>query len=162
MGGQVIMFKKNDSKKIKIMFVDETNDLQSQIAEFFLHEFYSDMYEEYSAGPKMDYIDCELISVMYQEGYDIRSERSKDFRDKTIPGKLDYIVFLEGTTYDRIKDVIPWDSPQILMDFGRKSNFVGVTDDAELAESYTKLINNVKDWIKETFKDPATLDSMVI
>ena len=156
------MLKKKDSRKIKIMFVDETNDLQSQIAEFFLHEFYSDTYEEYSAGPKQDCIDCELVSVMYQEGYDIRQERSKDFRDNTLPGKPDYIVFLEKATYDRIKDVIPWDAPQILMDFGRRSNFEGATDDAELAECYIKLIDRIKNWVKETFKDPATLDSRIV
>ena len=162
MGGSVTMFRKKNSRKIKIMFVDEMNDLQSQIAEFFLHEFYRDTYEEHSAGPKQDCIDCELVSVMYQEGYDIRPERSKDFKAKTLPGKLDYIVFLEKATYDRIKDIIPWDAPQILMDFGRRSNFDGVTDDAELAECYVRLINSVKDWVKDTFKDPATLDSKIV
>ena len=113
------MFRKSkDSEKVKILLVDEYNDLQSQVAEYFIREMYGDIYDVHSAGPKFDCMNCELISVMYQLGYDIRSRRSKDFRDKKIPGKLDYIVFVEKATYDRIKDVIPWDAPQILQDFG--------------------------------------------
>jgi arsenate reductase len=137
------------------------NDLQSQIAEYFLNEMYGDTYEVCSAGPKFDYIDCELISVMYQEGYDIRAGRAKDFREKKIPAKLDYIVFLEKATYDRIKEVIPWDAPQILFDFGRKNNFEAATDDAELAECYKELIEKVRVWVQDTFKDPEKLESMV-
>lgn len=155
------MLGKKASGKVKVMFVDEMNDLQSQIAQYFLNEMYGDMYEAYSAGPKWDCIDCELISAMYQEGYDIRAETAKDFRQKKLPGKLDYIVFLEKATYDRIKDVIPWDAPQILSDFGRKSDF-DATDDCELFECYKKLIEKVRVWVQETFRDPAALGSLVI
>lgn len=157
------MFKKSKSgEKVKILLVDELNDLQSQVAEYFINEMYGDMYDVHSAGPKFDYIDCELISVMYQVGYDIRSWRAKDFREKAIPSKLDYIVFLEKATYDRIKDVIPWNAPHILKDFGRKDNFSEATDDAELAECYKAFIESVRVWVKETFADPENLKSMVI
>ncbi len=154
--------RKKDTQKIKIMFVDEMNDLQSQIAEYFVKEMYGDLYDVHSAGPKWDCIDCELISVMYQNGYDIRPWRAKDFKDKKLPDPLDYIVFLEQATYDRIKDIIPWDAPQILKDFGRKENFESATDDLELYNCYLDLINKVKDWVEETFKDPSKLESMVI
>lgn len=156
------MFKKKSMVKTKILLVDEMNDLQSQIAEYFVLEMYGDMYDVHSAGPKFDYIDCELISVMKQVGYDIRSWRSKDFREKKIPGKLDYIIFLEKATYDRITTVIPWDAPQIMVDFGRKENFENATDDAELAECYKELIEKVRVWVEETFADPENLKSMVI
>lgn len=154
--------RKKDSKKIKLLIVDEMNDLQSQIAEYFIREMYGEIYDVHSAGPKFDCIDCELVSVMYQEGYEIRAERAKDFRDKKIPKKLDYIVFVEQKTYDRIKEVIPWDAPQIVYDFGRKKGFEVATDDAELAECYKKLIEEVRVWVQETFKDPENLKSLVV
>lgn len=157
------MFKKDKAKaKTKILLVDEMNDLQSQIAEYFILEMYGNLYDVHSAGPRFDYIDCELISVMYQLGYDIRSWRAKDFRDKKIPGKLDYIVFLEKATYDRIKDVIPWEAPQIMYDFGRKNNFEEATDDLELYECYKEFIEKVRVWVEETFADPEKLKSMVL
>ena len=144
------------------MFVDELNDLQSQIAEYFVKEMYPDLYEVHSAGPRWDCIDCELISVMYQQGYDIRRWAAKDFRNKKLAQKLEYVVFLEKATYDRIKDVIPWDAKQILKDFGRKENFETATDDQELYECYSRLIESVKNWVEETFKDPANLETLVV
>ena len=154
--------KSKTGAKKKIMFVDEYNDLQSQIAEYFVKEMYGDMYDVHSAGPKFDCVNCELISVMYQLGYDIRAERSKDFTYKKIPSKLDYIIFVEKKTYDRIKDVIPWEAPQIMEDFGRKNNFEEATDDSELYECYKSLVEKVREWVETTFADPETLKSEVI
>ena len=150
------------STKLKVMFVDEMNDLQSQVAEFFLNDMFGGVYEAYSAGPKWDCIDVELISSMYQNGYDIRACNSKDFKAKELPDKLDYIVFLEQTTYDRIKDIIPWDAKQIVKDFGRKPDFNKATDDLELFQCYTKLIEDVRNWVGETYKDPDSLDELVV
>lgn len=148
--------------KLKVMFVDEMNDLQSQVAEYFLNEMYGDMYEASSAGPKWDCIDCELISSMYQLGYDIRACSAKDFKAKKLPKKIDYIVFLEKATYDRIKDIIPWESKQILKDFGRKTGFEAATDDLELYHCYSAMIEEVRKWVEETFRDPANLESLVV
>ena len=157
------MFKKAKlSDKVKILLVDEFNDLQSQVAEYFINEMYGDIYDVHSAGPKFDCINCELVSVMYQIGYDIRSWRAKDFRDKKIPAKLDYIIFMEKATYDRITKVIPWDAPQIMVDFGRGENFEKATDDVELLECYKEFIERIRTWVEETFFDPEKLKSMVI
>lgn len=153
---------KTTGNKIKVLLVDEFNDLQSQIAEYFLNEMYGDLYTVYSAGPKSDCINCELISVMYQMGFDIRVSRSKAFNEPEFPEKMDYLVFLEKATYDRIGSIIPWDAPKILMDFGRKNNFEDATDDAELAECYKALIEKVRVWVQETFADPNNLKSMVL
>ena len=153
------VFGKKD-EKVKIMFLDEMNDLQSQIAEYFAKEFYSDKYEVWSAGPKFDFIDCELISVMYQNGYDIRAWNAKDFKAKKMPQKFDYLIFLEKSTYDRIKDVVPYDAKKICFDFGRKENFESATDDRELYDCYVKLIESVKDWVKENLRDPENLGAL--
>lgn len=153
------VFGKKD-EKVKIMFLDEMNDLQSQIAEYFAKEFYSDKYEVWSAGPKFDFIDCELISVMYQNGYDIRAWNAKDFKAKKMPQKFDYLIFLEKSTYDRIKDVVPYDAKKICFDFGRKENFESATDDRELYDCYVKLIESVRDWVKENLRDPENLGAL--
>lgn len=153
---------KRKSGKIRVLLVDERNDLQSQIAEYFLKETYGDIYEVQSAGPTNDFIDCELISVMYQNGYDIRRWSSKKFSRKDIMQKIDYLVFLEKATYDRLKDDVPWEGPQLLKDFGRKENFESATDDKELYDCYVKLIESVRDWVVETFKDPEKLPEMVV
>lgn len=153
---------KSGKDKIRILFIDEMNDLQSQIAEYFLLEKYGDLYDVRSAGPKHDIVDCDLLSVMYREGYDIRRNISKDFAVKKMPTKMDYLVFLEKETYDRIKDVVPWDAPHILKDFGRKEGFANVTDDAELYQSFKDLIEAVASWVAETFVDPGKLDDLVV
>jgi protein-tyrosine-phosphatase len=148
------------SNKISILFVDETNDLQSQIAEYFLISLYKDVYEVRSAGPKHDHVDCELVAVMYRHGHDIRRATSKDFNaTNMIP--YDYIVFLQKETYDRIHDVMPFNGKHILKDFGRRADFKA-TDDKELAECYVALFSSVMEWVKETFSSPEDLEKLVI
>ncbi len=149
------------AKKIKVLFVDDGNDLQSQIAEYFLNKTYGDKYEGYSAGPNSDYIDCDMISVMYQEGYDIRSNIAKDATDGTLPKKFDYIVYLQRATYELIGANTPSESKVILEDFGTKKDFTA-TDEEELYECYLDLIERVKDWVKETFVSVENLDSNVL
>jgi protein-tyrosine-phosphatase len=151
---------KQDKNKVAVLFVDEMNDLQSQIAEHFLLEYYGNIYEVRSAGPKNDFVDCELISVMYQNGYDIRRATSKAFDAKNMI-EYDYLIFLQKETYDRIRDVIPFKGKHILKDFGSRADFKA-TDDKELAECYENLTDRVKEWVKETFASPETLEKLVI
>lgn len=150
--------KKSD--KIRVMFIDEMNELQSQIAEYFLNQIYGDVYEAYSAGPRFDCIDCELIAAMYQNGHDIREYRAKDFRSKQMPTKFDYLVFLEKDTYDRIKGEVPYDAPQIMKDFGSRKD-IKANDDLELFNAYTELMNRVKEWLETEFKDPEQLKELI-
>lgn len=154
------MERRKAAKKIKVIFVDEVNDLQSQIAEHFLNEELGDLYEGYSAGPAKDFVNCELISVMYRRGYDIRRQRSKDFDFPGLPKKPDYLVFLEGSTYDRLKAVMPWEAKHIVKDFGRKEGFQDVKDDVELEQSLSDLAEAVREWVLAAFADPTKLDEM--
>ena len=153
--------KKADAdRKVSVLFVDELNDLQSQIAEYFLGSLYKDIYEVRSAGPRYDCVDCELVATMYQNGHDIRKATSKDFTARTML-VFDYIVFLQKETYDRIHKIIPFDGKRILKDFGSVKDFKA-TDDASLAECYNDLILRVREWVKETFSDPGNLERLVI
>ena len=159
--GRKKLIRRPDSSKTAVLFVDEMNDLQSQMAEYFLAELYGDMYEVRSAGPKNDFADCEMISVMYQNGYDIRGTAvSKDFNAFTmIP--YDYVVFLQKETYDRIHGILPFGGKHILKDFGKRSDF-RANDDKELYDCYVSLMNAVKEWVKETFASPGTLEKLVV
>jgi protein-tyrosine-phosphatase len=152
--------KAEGAKKVSVLFVDETNDLQSQIAEYFLTELYGDVYEVRSAGPKHDFVDCELISVMYQNGYDMRRSTSKDFSANTMI-KFDYIVFMQQETYDRVHGIMPFGGKHILRDFGSRKDFKA-TDDHELAQCYSALTESVKEWITGTFSSPEDLEKLVI
>ena len=155
--------KKKDAggkRKISILFVDELNDLQSQIAEYFLTSMYGDIYEVRSAGPRHDCVDCELVAVMYQNGHDIRRAASKDFTARNMI-TYDYVIFMQKETYDRIHEIIPFEGKQILKDFGSRKDFKA-TDDASLAMCYTDLIERVKEWVKETFSLSDNLDKLVI
>lgn len=154
--------RKKTSSKQTILFVDGRNDLQSQIAEYFANEMFGDRYDFYSAGPKKDCIDCELISVMYQLDYDIRDHKAKDFGDESLPEKFDYVIFLEKETCDSYKDKLPWDAPKILKDFGRKNNFEDATDDLELYECYKALIEKVRAWVADSSGDVEKFGTKVI
>ena len=158
--GRKKVITKQDKNKVAILFVDEMNDLQSQIAEHFLLEYYKDVYEVRSAGPKNDCVDCELISVMYQAGYDMRRATSKAFDAKNMIN-YDYIVFLQKGTYDRIHEIIPFKGKHILKDFGSRADFKA-TDDRELADCYLRLTENVKQWVRETFASPDNLEKLVV
>lgn len=149
------------SDRIRVLFIDETNGLQSQVAEYFLNRMYPEVYEAFSAGPRFDCIDCELIASMFQNGHDIRGQRAKDFRSKQIPVEFDYLVFLERDTYERIGPHVPYDAPHILMDFGGGRD-LRAEDDRGLFEAYTALIGRVRDWVGSAFRDPGGLEGMVI
>jgi len=150
---------KENAKKTSVLFVDEVNDLQSQIAEYFLASFYPDAYEIRSAGPRFDFVDCELVAVMYQNGYDIRRATSKDFSANNMI-TYDYVIFLQKETYDRVHEIIPFNGKQILKDFGSRKDF-RATDDASLAACYEDLIERVREWVKDVFSSSDDLEKLV-
>jgi protein-tyrosine-phosphatase len=153
--------KETAAGRKSVLFIDEMNDLQSQIAEYFLIKFYGDMYEVRSAGPKKDHVDCELVSVMYQNGHDIRRTAvSKDFNARNMID-YDYIIFLQRSTYDSIHDLLTFPGKHILKDFGSRKDFKA-TDDLELANCYIKLAEDVGAWVKETFSSPENLDKLAV
>lgn len=156
------MFKKKDTK-LRVLFVDQKNDFVSQIAEYFANKLYPDVYEVYSAGPEKDFIDCELISAMYQNGEDLRRQVSKDFKDKDFlreDEEYDYVVFLEKSTFDEWASKTPWKGKQILAPMRTRQEYTA-TDDLELFQDYTRSMEEVKGWVKANMKDPETLKSLV-
>ncbi|MBE6520998.1 MAG: hypothetical protein IKH39_01815 [Candidatus Methanomethylophilaceae archaeon] len=156
------MFKKKDTK-LRVLFVDQKNDFVSQIAEYFANKLYPDVYEVYSAGPEKDFIDCELISAMYQNGEDLRRQVSKDFKDKDFlreDEEYDYVVFLEKSTFDEWASKTPWKGKQILAPMRTRQEYTA-TDDLELFQDYIRSMEEVRGWVKANMKDPETLKSLV-
>ncbi len=156
------MFKKKDTK-LRVLFVDQKNDFVSQIAEYFANKLYPDVYEVYSAGPEKDFIDCELISAMYQNGEDLRRQVSKDFKDKDFlreDEEYDYVVFLEKSTFDEWASKTPWKGKQILAPMRTRQEYTA-TDDLELFQDYIRSMEEVRGWVKANMKDPEALKSLV-
>ena len=60
------VFGKKD-EKVKIMFLDEMNDLQSQVAEYFAKEFYSDKYECIDGKYGLANVAATMVTMMGYE-----------------------------------------------------------------------------------------------
>lgn len=156
------MFKK-DSPKPKILFIDEKNDLTSQIAEYYARKTYGDKYDIYSAGPEHDMVDCDMISVMYQAGEDLRRQISKDFKDTDFlpeDGMFDTVIYLRKSVFEEWASRTPWKGNQILVEMGSTSDFKA-TDDAELGKCYEEMIDRVRRWVEENLSDYEKLRSLV-
>jgi protein-tyrosine-phosphatase len=159
----MMMFGKKLDKKLRILFLDRKNDYVSQVAEHFANEMYSNTYEVYSAGFEHDIIDCDLISVMYQNGEDMRRQIAKDLKDEdNLPkdGNYDYVIYLEQPIFDEYSKKSPWQGHQIVAPMKLRKDFTA-TDDAELYDEYVEVINQVREWVKENLKDPENLSKLV-
>ena len=157
------MLGKKADKKVRILFLDRKNDYVSQLAEYFTNQFYEGMYEVYSAGFEHDIIDCDLISVMYQNGEDMRRQVAKDLKnDELLPkdDNYEYVVYLEKPIFDEYSKKSPWQGRQILAPMIAREDFTA-TDDAELYDDYVRVIEQVKAWVKENLADPKKLSELV-
>lgn len=154
---------KKAGPRVRVLFVDAQNDLSSQLAEHFCCQLFPDTYEVYSAGPKHDIIDCDLLSVMYTMGEDLRDQVSKDFEDKRFlpeDGRFDYVIYTDGTVFDEIAKDSKWKGKQIRAHMGRREEFT-CTDDAELADEMVRMADRVRKWVSENMDDPEKLRSLV-
>ncbi len=155
--------EKKDVKKTIVLFVDSKNDLTSQLAEYYTKQLYPNLYEVYSAGPEKDIVDCDLLSVMYCQGDDLRLQTSKDFFDQEHLPKgepYDYVVYTQKPVFDEFAKKSPWQGRQILAHLGTREEFTA-TDDAELARDLLAMADRVREWVKSNMDDPAKLKAMV-
>lgn len=155
--------KSKETQKVRVLFIDQKNDYVSQIAEHFTKQLFSDLYEAYSAGPEKDFVDCELISSMYDVGEDMRTAVSKDFKDKDYLREdqdYDFVVFMQQSTFDEWKDKTPWKGKQIIAPMRMRSEYTA-TDDLELYQDYIRSMEEVREWVRANMKDPENLKSLV-
>ncbi len=156
------MFNKKQTK-VRVLFVDQKNDFVSQIAEHFASTLYPDAYEVYSAGPEKEFIDCEMISALYQNGEDLRRQVSKDFKDRDFlreDEEYDFVIYMEKSTFDEWAARTPWKGKQILAPMRTRAEYTA-TDDLELYNEYVKSMEEVRAWVKANMKDPETLRSLI-
>ncbi len=157
------MFGKKAERKQRVLFLDKKNDYVSQLAEYFANQMFSGKYEVYSAGFEHDIIDCDLISVMYQNGEDMRRQVSKDLKNTDLLPKddfYDFVIYLEEPIFEEYSKKSPWQGHQILAPMMTREEFTA-TDDAELFDDYVKVIEQVKQWVKDNMSDPEKLSQLV-
>ena len=155
--------EKKDAKKTMVLFVDRLNDLPSQLGEYYTKKLYPDLYQVYSAGPKKDMVDCDLLSVMYVQGDDLRYQFSKDFFDTEHLPKgepYDYVIYTQKDVFDELAHKSPWQGRQILAHKGSREEFT-CTDDAELADELRAMADRVRKWVEENMDDPEKLKALV-
>lgn len=151
-----------DKNRISLMFVDEKNNLQSQVAEYYVNKFYPKIYQAFSGGPEPDTVDCDLIITMYERGEDIRRHRSKGFESEYLleDYDYDYVIYLHKSVFDEYASKTIWKGKQILADMGTPEDF-NATDDRELAEEMWAMSLRIRDWVKETLENPENLKNLV-
>ena len=157
------MFGKKAERKQRVLFLDRKNDYVSQLAEYFTNQMFSSMYEVYSAGFEHDIIDCDLISVMYQNGEDMRRQVAKDLKNEELLPKddfYDFVVYMETPIFEEFSGKSPWKGHQILAPMRSREEFTA-TDDAELYDEYVKVIDQVRQWVKDNMSDPENLSKLV-
>ena len=153
--------KPSAAAKPRLLFVDSANDLPSQLAEYYAKQLYGGVYDIYSAGPTKDIVDCDLISVMYCAGEDLRQQKSKLFNDPELPESYEYVIYLQKAVYDRwaVQEKV-WAGKQILIDMGSRQDFK-CTDDQELADCLLAMAAKIKAWVTDNLRDPQKLAALV-
>lgn len=155
--------KTKETKKLRVLFIERKNDFSSQLAEYYTNSLFSDLYEAYSAGPEHDIIDCDMLSVMYRRGEDLRSMVSKDLKDtRHLPedAVYDIVVWMEPTLFEEIGAQSPWKGRQVIVDIGTRQG-LEATDDAELAQSMSDFADKVRAWVEQNLSDQEHLQSLV-
>lgn len=116
------------------------------MAEAILQDLYGDHYQVYSAGTDPKPINPLTIKVLQEIGIDISSNISKNL--SIFQGKeMDYVVYLcsdEGRcpVFFRGKKYVKHEFPDPV-DFKHKKDEI---------EKFRELRNEIKKWIKKTFK----------
>lgn len=154
---------RNTSKKTILLFVDRKNNLSSQLAEYYTKQLFPDKYEVYSAGVVKDIVDCDLLSVMYCQGDDLRNQVSKDFFDEEHLPKgepYNYVIYTEKDVFEEYAHKSPWQGRQIVAHMGSMEEFTS-TDDFELAQEINAMAARARTWVSENLDDPEKLKSLV-
>lgn len=140
--------KKNSNKKTAL-FICTHNSARSQMAEGFLNHLYGDRYEAFSAGTEPSKVHPLAVAVMKEVGVDISSHQSKSV-EKFIHQDINYVV----TVCDKAKQSCPFfpGGKEILhQGFEDPSQASGSKD--EILETFRRIRDDIKEWIKETFGD---------
>lgn len=135
-------------RKRKVLFICTHNSARSQIAEGIMNHIYHDKYEAHSAGTKPTQVNPLAVRVMKEIGVDISSQKSKRIRE--FDGQeFDYVV----TLCSDAEDICPFFPGKEHMHRGFEDPAQAMGSDEEKLNRFTKIRNEINQWIEETFKD---------
>lgn len=134
--------------KKKVLFICKHNSTRSQMAEGLLKSLYGDYFEVESAGTDPDKVNPHAIKVMADRGIDISHSRSKSL-DEFKGEEFDHVV----TVCEGEGDTCPYfmgGKSYIHRSFLDPGSAGG--DGDEKIKVFTKIRDEIEDWIRITFK----------
>jgi len=90
----------NKRKRLKILFLCNSNSCRSQMAEGWTRRLKDNVFEAYSAGFESHGLDPRAVKVMLEAGVDISGQKSKLIDEvKAIP--FDFVVTVCGPAHEQ-------------------------------------------------------------
>jgi len=126
-----------------ILFVDRHNSVESQIAEFYLTQFYGDRYDAYSAGLIPTQINPYLHEAMIEEGIDVSGAFAKGI-DHFKGLEVDIVVKI----FENDNDLSSFFSGAEFLQTNFRDHYVERESDDENFAEIVKIKHKIKKWIK--------------
>jgi arsenate reductase len=134
----------------RIIFICTHNSARSQMAEGLLRHMYNDRYEVYSAGIDPTEVQPNAVRVMKEVGIDISEEPSKSVSE-FVDQEFDYIV----TVCSKAQGTCPvFPGRGEVIHEGFEDPAAHDDSEAESLETYRRVRDEIKTWLRGTFGDP--------
>lgn len=134
--------------KSTVLFICNHNSARSQMAEGLLKSLHGEYYEVRSAGSNPTDVNSYAVKVLAEVGVDISHQRSKSLQE--FEGmEFDYVVTVCGGEGE-VCPFFPGGRNYLHEAFEDPVAVVGT--DAEKCEAFRKIRDEIKEWIKESFR----------
>lgn len=131
-------------EKKNLIFLCTHNQARSQMAEAFLRDIGSDIYNVYSAGFEPREVHPLAKKVMEEKGYNLTKHYSKDLKEYLGDVHFDIVITLCQRA-NRLCPIIPGVEKRIFWDLEDPSNFNGNND--EKLEKFREIRDNIEEKI---------------
>lgn len=139
--------------KMRVLFICTHNSARSQMAEGFLRSMYGGRYEAYSAGVKPTRINPYAIDVMREAGVDLSKQRSKSV-DEFRGMKFDYVI----TVCDDARETCPFfPTAKKYAHKSFENPAEPMADREDITESFRHVRDEIRGWVRNTFKEETHL-----
>ena len=132
--------------KKAVLFVDDHNSFECQIAELYLNQFYGDSYEVYSAGLSPTQINPYLHEAMIEEGIDVSDSFAKEI-DHFKGLEIDLVVKI----LEKDVDLSSFFSGAEFLKTNFRDHYVERESDDENFAEITKIKYKIIIWCKDKF-----------
>ncbi len=135
--------------KEKVLIICYHNSSRSQMAEGLLKTLYNEYYEVYSAGSDPSIVNHYAIKVLAELDVDISNNRSKSLKE--FEGlEFDYVVTVCGGFEAAACPFFPGGKKYLHQSFEDPAAVKGT--DQDKTEAFRRSRDEIKEWIKETFR----------